>query len=244
MIISPIPLRDFDAEEHLNFSATYGLDTTPKYVEALHIPIEGDTLLLYVYNTVDKGRLPVWFAENNVSSFPYVDFLARYEKYLLAVGIKIVEQGRPDLVVDLPYAQPYYHSRYYKKTRFSSIYCTEFDEECIPLIANSMRSYRGVGDDVAYIGGVPKNICSNHIYKTYECGELVAVSILCEYGDEWYWCNTYRKNVNMEMLIINLMNIAEMSGAKRFNLGVDFFPYKHRFKPTLRWQLGLEFIRP
>jgi hypothetical protein len=187
-MLSPINLSAFDADKHLMLATTWGLKNFRKHVAPKSVDTADGSILLYEYNTQDKGLIPTWFSENHVSSYPYVsDFLSKYESDFDANGIRVVEHGRPDFVVKLPYVMPYYHSRYYKKCTFVSTFHTEWDDECVPLIAESIQKFLNVTDE--YIGGVPDNLCRNHIFKTYSHinGELLAVSNICQKGDEWYW---------------------------------------------------------
>ena len=232
---------------------------------------DGDSsLILYEYKTEDKGLIPTWSLELSTfcHSLPMrcAEVLYNNRALLESNGLSIVDCGRPDLVIPLSgYNIPSRLVRNQKKAKgftTSITYLSLVPESVLrALLAQTVYAYM----EVPYTSAADEHIRLNEfltcqllfpamVFATKYNNRIVALSFVTEQDGQWCWLSTLRDyawfstfdshGLNLMCAIItDLIWAATLNGAHTFNLGIDQYPYKRMFNPTLVWHHGLEFAR-
>lgn len=228
----------------------------------------GNAIILYQYITKDRGLIPTWSLELSVfcHSMPLhcEQVLKAHKELLEHNGIRIVEQGRPDLVINLDgYVLPQRLKRNLKKAVGLETFCIrlrDVDPGVLQsLLAQTLYDYM----EINYTPLADKYVCLEDFYTAQELfptvvfatkyeGRIVALSLISIVDKDWCWLSTLRDQVwfnefgrglNFICAIVSqLIAAATLNGAATFNLGIDQYPYKQMFNPTLVWHPGLEYV--
>ena len=220
---------------------------------ALVVHDRPQALILYQYVTKDRGLIPTWSLELSMlcHSMPMHcgQVLESYKELLENNGIRIVEQGRPDLVIALDgYVLPQRLKRNLKKAVGLATFCIELSDVepgvLQSLLAQTLYDYM----ETPYTPLADKYVCLEEFYVAqrlfptvvfatkYE-GRVVALSFVSIVGKDWCWLSTLRdqvwfnesdnKGLNFICAIVSqLIDAATLNGAATFNLGIDQYPYK------------------
>ena len=127
------------------------------------------------------------------------------------------------------------------------------------LLAQTAYAYM----EVTYTSAADEHMCLSDfltcqllfpamVFATKYDNHIVALSFVTEQDGQWCWLSTLRdyawcstfenKGLNfMCSIIVQLIGAAILNGAHTFNLGIDQYPYKRMFNPTLVWHPGLEY---